>query len=73
MSKLRRHDQRCHREIECNKCGETIASRQDLKRHRELEHQVFCRFFPNCMDEEECLYEYDENNTEKIEMEKVSV
>jgi hypothetical protein len=70
MSKLRRHDWRCHREIECNKCGENIASRQDLKEHRETQHQmrrkVFCRFFPNCMDEEECLYEHEKDFTEEL-------
>ena len=26
--------------------------------------KVFCRFFPNCMDEEECLYEHEENNSD---------
>jgi hypothetical protein len=69
MNKVRRHDWRCHREIECNKCGENIASRQDLKEHRETQHRmlrkVFCRFFPNCMDEEECLYEHEKNDTEE--------
>ena len=69
ISKLRRHDWRCHREIECNNCVEIIGSRQDLKKHRELQHQMFrkvsCRFFPNCMDEDECLYEHEGTNTEE--------
>ena len=62
MSKLRRHDWRCHRQIECNICGELIPSRQDIKQHRELKHKmfrrVFCRYFPNCLDEEDCLFEH---------------
>ena len=28
MGRLRRHDWRCHREIECNLCGETILNRR---------------------------------------------
>ena len=49
MTKLRRHDWRCHREIECNKCGEIISSRQEMKSHRENAHgmrnKVYCRYF----------------------------
>ena len=60
MSKLRRHDWRSHREVMCNRCGENIASRQDLKEHREVEHEiaykVYCRYYPNCSDDDECLY-----------------
>ena len=65
MSKLRRHDWRCHREIECIICGENIASRKDIKSHKESKHKmfskVFCKFFPNCIDEDECLYEHERN------------
>ena len=64
MSKLRRHDWRNHREIQCNKCGENIASRQDLKIHRENVHdmksKVYCRYYPSCMDEDECLYAHEQ-------------
>ena len=63
MSKLRRHDWRNHREIMCNRCGDHLPSRQDLKIHRESEHEmvdtVVCRYFPNCLDEDECLYVHD--------------
>ena len=48
MSKLRRHDWRCHREIMCNRCDNYLPSREDLKTNRESEHEmknkVFCRF-----------------------------
>ena len=63
MSKLRRHDWRSHREVMCNMCGENIASRQDLKVHREVEHEmaykVYCRYYPNCLAEDECLYVHE--------------
>ena len=66
MGKLRRHDWRSHREIECNLCAEIISSRQDIKTHRESAHKqfrkVFCRYFPDCIDEEECLYEHGNND-----------
>ena len=69
MSKLRRHDWRCHRGLECNVCGEDIPSRQELKEHRESKHQmffkVFCKFFPDCIDGNECLYEHERNTHEK--------
>ena len=65
MGRLRRHAWRCHREIECNFCGETILNRQDIKAHRESAHnmyrKVFCKIFPDCMDEEECLFEHGNN------------
>ena len=64
MSKLRRHDWRSHREIQCNRCGENVSSRQELKTHRENVHEmvnkVYCRYYPNCMDEEECLYAHEQ-------------
>ena len=34
-----------------------------MKKHRESEHQmlnkVYCRYFPNCLDEDECLYVHE--------------
>ena len=70
MSELRRHDWRSHREIECNRCGENISSRQELKEHRETEHQmvnkIYCRYFPNCMDGDECLYEHGKADFQEI-------
>ena len=68
MALLRRHDWRCHREIECNMCGEYIKSRMDIKTHRETKHQmyqkVYCRFFPACIDGNECLFEHAQNLSE---------
>ena len=62
MNLLRRHDWRCHREIECTMCGETLQSREDIKGHRERKHQIFqrtfCKFFPSCIDGDECLFEH---------------
>ena len=62
MRKLRRHDWRAHRAIECSMCGDTINSRQEMKEHRENKHRMFkkiaCKFFPDCFDEDECLYEH---------------
>ena len=59
MGKLRRHDWRSHREVSCNICGEWIENRQNIGNHRQEKHQIFrkslCRFFPNCVDEDECF------------------
>ena len=59
MRKLRRHDWRCHRSIECTICKKMLNSRQDISSH---EHGMFrkisCRFYPDCFDGEECLYEH---------------
>ena len=69
MAKLRRHDWRSHRQIECNICGKSIESRQEIKNHRQTEHKmfktVFCKFFPDCLDEDECLFEHGKNDTIK--------
>jgi DNA-binding ferritin-like protein (Dps family) len=66
MGKLRRHDWRSHREIECNLCGVTIESRQQISQHRKSEHQmfrkIFCKFFPDCIDEDECIFEHEEGS-----------
>ena len=62
MSDLRRHDWRSHKEIQCNICDVTISSREELKGHRVKDHKmgkkIYCRYFPNCMDGAECLYEH---------------
>ena len=43
-------------------CGDTLESRGDIKKHRENKHQIyqrtFCRFYPNCIDGDECLFEH---------------
>ena len=74
MSKLRRHDWRSHREIECNICGDKLESRQDISLHRQIEHQMFrkvtCKFFPECIDGDECFFEHKDNN--QAEMNKNS-
>ena len=62
MRKLRRHDWRCHRTIECSICGDILRSRQDIRQHRADKHNMFynraCKFFPDCFDEDECLFEH---------------
>ena len=67
MSKLRRHDWRSHREIDCNICGITLGNRYEISTHRKSEHQIFrrikCRFFPNCIDDEECFFEHEDDSS----------
>ena len=62
MRQLRRHDWRCHRSIECTICKKMLNSRQDISSHRQNEYGMFrkisCRFYPDCFDGEECLYEH---------------
>ena len=64
MSKLRRHDWRAHREIDCNICDEKLKSREEIKDHRQIKHRmprkIACKFFPDCIDEDECLYSHEE-------------
>ena len=68
MSFLRRHDWRCHREIECNMCGELLESREKIKQHRENKHQIFqrtyCKFYPSCIDGNKCLFEHAQESSE---------
>ena len=63
MNKLRRHDWRSHREVECSICGKGLRSRDEISNHRKIEHNMFrktkCKYFPNCIDEDECLFEHD--------------
>ena len=65
MHLLRRHDWRSHREIDCNMCGESIRSRQDIKHHRQSKHQMFrkvyCKYYPACIDGDECFFEHDKD------------
>ena len=46
---ITRHIWRSHQEIDCNYCGKTVSSRQDLKSHKEIEHNIKinqnCKFF----------------------------
>ena len=70
MKKLRRHDWRNHREVPCNICKEIIESRQEITNHRKNKHNLFkkvlCKFFPACLDENECLFSHEESETEQI-------
>ena len=65
MSTLRRHDWRSHRPIDCNICGVKLESRQDISEHRKVEHKMFkrikCRFYPNCIDQDECFFIHEES------------
>ena len=71
MRKLRRHDWRSHRSIECIICSEMLNNRQEIAKHKEHIHQMYkktpCKFYPDCVDDDECLFEHiqivnDENN-----------
>ena len=71
MSKLRRHDWRSHMMVECNICGVGLNSREEIGSHRRSEHQMFrrmqCKYFPDCIDEEECFFAHDENVSPRVE------
>ena len=66
MSQLRRHDWRSHREVSCNICEEMLQSRQDISNHRRAEHhilkKVLCRFYPSCLDGDECLFVHEQSS-----------
>ena len=68
MSKLRRHDWRSHREVNCNICGEMLNSRQSISGHRQAKHQMnkiaICKYYPECIDEDECFFKHEEQNEE---------
>ena len=63
ISKLRRHDWRSHREVDCTVCGERLESRQNISQHRKDKHQMFkiakCKFFPQCIDADECFFTHN--------------
>ena len=63
ISKLRRHDWISHREVDCTVCGERLESRQNISQHRKDKHQMFkiakCKFFPQCIDADECFFTHD--------------
>ena len=75
MSKLRRHDWRSHRKIDCNICGEHLESRDQISTHRKLVHKMFkrikCKFFPNCLDEDECFFVHEEHSSAEITDNKI--
>ena len=63
IRKLRRHDWRSHRGIDCTICNEKLLSREEIKGHRQTKHKMFrkiaCKFFPDCLDGDECLFEHE--------------
>ena len=63
MRKLRRHDWRNHRTIQCTICSEMLESRQDMTSHRQNKHKMFrklpSRYFPDCYDGDECLFDHN--------------
>ena len=48
-----------------------IENRAEISSHRRKEHKMFnvakCRFFPNCIDEEECFFQHEEDSNNKYE------
>ena len=70
MNKLRRHDWRSHRSIDCNICGENLESRDQISTHRKIVHKMFkrikCKFFPNCLDEDECFFIHEDTSSIEI-------
>ena len=71
MTKLRRHDWRSHRSIECNICGEQLQSREHISIHRKIAHRMVqklkCKFYPNCLDENECFFIHEDISNEENE------
>ena len=71
MSKLRRHDWRSHRTVKCNICGSSLESREEISNHRKVEHRMSrktkCRYFPNCIDENECFFVHNENEENQLD------
>ena len=67
IHKLRRHDWRSHRSVECTICGDHLESRQEISNHRKIEHRIFrinpCKYYPDCYDGEECFFEHNDENT----------
>ena len=72
MRKLRRHDWRSQRNIECSICGDMLESRQEIVNHRQKIHRMFrktpCRYFPECLDDNECLYDHKSSVNEETDL-----
>ena len=71
MSKLRRHDWRSHRKVDCSICGELLQSRDQISNHRNIVHRMVrkikCKFYPDCLDEDECFFVHEEASTQEKE------
>ena len=67
MSKLRIHDWRIHREIECNICCMSLNCIKEISDHRKTEHQIFkkirCKYYPNCIE-----YYLNKSNLVKLDI-----
>ena len=50
--------------IECNICGEQLESRDHISNHRKQVHKMLkkikCKFFPDCLDGDECFFVHDD-------------
>ena len=71
MTKLRRHDWRSHRNVECNICGEQLQSRDQISTHRKIVHKMVkkikCKFYPTCLDEDECFFVHEEVSSQEAQ------
>ena len=73
---MTRHNWRCHNEIDCKFCGDTLGSRHELKTHKEQVHKMkmtqACRFFSEgqCVHADECLYSHNKDNSIKQHTQK---
>ena len=70
ITKLRRHDWRSHREVDCSIYGEKLQSRQLIMEHRHSQHQInkiaICKFYPGCLDDSECFFKHEEKTQIRI-------
>ena len=71
MSKLRRHDWRTHRNIDCNICGKNLKSSQEKGEHRKTEHKmdkkIKCKCYPDCIDGNECFFIHGTELAENVQ------
>lgn len=64
MDKVRRHEFRAHKIVDCFHCGQKIRNRVELQKHKQNEHRMMkvpeCKYFQEgkCLDGEECLYDH---------------
>ena len=65
---LRAHLPRCNPDqndsVKCNICGKLLSSRQEISNHRkeihEIARRIKCKYFPDCIDQEECFFIHEE-------------
>ena len=77
MDKLRRHDWRSHRQVNCNICEEKIESREEIGNHRKLKHNMLrkaaCKFYPACYDGDECFFSHNNSENSIADQDKASL